>query len=45
MRYSASPLTANEWICDLFSSRAACSGGVVRRKARDIERYVGRREF
>jgi hypothetical protein len=45
MRYSASPLTPNEWISDLFSARAASSGGVVRRKARDIERLVGRVEF
>ncbi len=45
MRFSASPLTPNEWVTDLFSSRAASSGGVVRRKCRDIERYVGRAEF
>lgn len=45
MRYSASPLTPHEWVNDVFSSRAASTGGVVRRKLRDIERYVGRAEF
>jgi hypothetical protein len=41
----SSPLSTQEWIIDLFSSRAAASGGVVRRKKRDIERYVGIEEF
>ncbi len=45
MRFSASPLTANEWVTALFRSRAAASGGVIRRKAKDVERYVGRIEF
>ena len=45
MPFSASPLTTNEWITDLFSSRAAAKGSVVRRKRRDIERYVGMDEF
>ncbi|WP_323370643.1 hypothetical protein [Sulfitobacter sp. F26204] len=29
----------------MFSSRAAATGGVVRRKRRDVERYVGIDEF
>ena len=29
------------WITHVFSTKAACEGGVVRRKIRDIERYVG----
>ena len=29
------------WIAHLFSSKAARTGGVVRRKARDVERIVG----
>ncbi|MFK7835876.1 MAG: N-(5'-phosphoribosyl)anthranilate isomerase [Sulfitobacter sp.] len=41
----ASPLTTHEWLIDLFGSRAAATGGVVRRKKRDIERYVGLAEF
>ena len=45
MKHCASPLTTDEWIIDLFSSRAAATGGVVRRKKRDIERYVGLEEF
>jgi len=30
---------------DLFGSQAARAGGVVRRKVRDIDRYVGRDQF
>ncbi len=45
MRFSASPLTTHEWVTDLFSSCAAATGGVIRRKKRDIERYVGMTEF
>ena len=30
---------------DLFGSRAARSGAVIRRKRRDIERYVGMERF
>lgn len=38
------PLTrpAQMWLDQLFSSRAALTGGVVRRKARDVDRMVGR---
>lgn len=45
MKHAASPLSTDEWLIDLFSSRAAATGGVVRRKKRDIERYVGLDEF
>ena len=45
MKCNVSPLTPNEWVIDLFSSRAARSGSVVRRNVRDIERYVGLVEF
>jgi hypothetical protein len=45
MKKHPSPLSPNEWMIDLFGSRAASSDGVVRRKARDIERYVGRSTF
>lgn len=45
MKHSVSPLTTEEWLIDLFSSRAAATGGVVRRKKRDVERYVGLDEF
>ncbi len=33
------------WITHLFSARAAAEGGVVRRKARDVERVVGWERF
>ena len=39
------PLSADAWMSHLFSSKAARDGGVIRRKLRDIERYVGRDDF
>ena len=33
------------YMLDLFGSQAARSGGIVRRKVRDIDRYVGRDQF
>ena len=39
------PLSPETCLLDMFSSRAARSGGVVRRKARDVDRYVGRETF
>ncbi|VDC30828.1 N-(5'-phosphoribosyl)anthranilate isomerase [Pseudogemmobacter humi] len=38
-------LSAEHWIGHLFSSQAARQGGVIRRKIRDIERFVGREAF
>ena len=38
-------LDAENWISSLFSSQAAREGAVIRRKSRDIERYVGREVF
>lgn len=40
-----SPLSPEAWITDLFSSKAARNGAVIRRKIRDIERYVGLDRF
>jgi len=45
MQHPLSPLSADRWIFDLFSAKAARSGGVVRASLRDIQRYVGRIEF
>ena len=45
MRHAASPLSPHQWITDLFSSRAAAKGEVIRRSRRDIERYVGLQAF
>ena len=39
------PLSADAWMQHLFSSQAAHKGAVIRRKIRDIERYVGRATF
>jgi len=38
-------LTPEKWLFQLFSSKAACDGGVIRRQARDVERLVGRQRF
>ena len=45
MQRTRSPLSADLWLRDLFSSRAARDGGVIRRKSRDIERFVGWQMF
>ena len=38
-------LSSDQWIFHLFSSQAAREGGVIRRKVRDVERFVGREQF
>lgn len=38
-------LSPEAWLRHLFSSRAALEGGVIRRKMRDIDRFVGRDAF
>ena len=39
------PLSPDAWVTHVFSAKAAREGGVIRRKLRDIERYVGREAF
>ncbi|MEQ6203311.1 N-(5'-phosphoribosyl)anthranilate isomerase [Sulfitobacter sp. HNIBRBA2951] len=39
------PLSPDAWMTHLFSAKTARQGGVVRRKLRDVERYVGRDVF
>lgn len=39
------PLSPDAWVTHLFSAKAAREGGVIRRRLRDIERYVGRDVF
>lgn len=39
------PLCLDTWMTHLFSAKTARQGGVVRRKLRDVERYVGRDVF
>jgi hypothetical protein len=38
-------LSADRWVSHLFTSQAAREGGVIRRKVRDVERFVGREAF
>ncbi|MCV2872338.1 aspartate aminotransferase [Defluviimonas sp. WL0050] len=41
MRNASSPLSPEVWLKDLFTSKAVQEGAVIRRKARDIERFAG----
>ncbi|MEW9920997.1 N-(5'-phosphoribosyl)anthranilate isomerase [Marimonas sp. MJW-29] len=41
----AEHVSAEQWMRQLFSSKAARDGGVVRRKVRDVARIVGCRRF
>ena len=45
MRNLNSPLSPEIWLADLFSSKAVNQGAVIRRKARDIERFAGMERF
>lgn len=45
MQLKPSPLSPDVWMTDIFKSKAAFSGGVIRRAARDVERFVGREAF
>lgn len=40
-----SPLSPEVWLHDLFTSKAVQEGAVIRRKARDIERFAGMDRF
>lgn len=39
------PLSPEGYLLDIFSSKAARDGAVIRRKSRDTERYIGRQAF
>jgi hypothetical protein len=39
------PVSPQQFLAELFSSRAAATGAVIRRNVRDIDRFVGREEF
>ncbi|QBF32086.1 N-(5'-phosphoribosyl)anthranilate isomerase [Thalassococcus sp. S3] len=43
--FATSPLSPENYLRDIFSARAAREGGVIRRKRRDIYRFVGRARF
>jgi hypothetical protein len=45
MRNLNSPLSPEVWLKDLFTSKAVQEGAVIRRKARDIERFAGMARF
>ncbi len=38
-------LAPDLWLRQIFTSRAAIDGGIVRRQVRDVERIVGRARF
>lgn len=40
-----SPLSPDVWLKDLFTSKAVMQGGVIRRQARDVQRFVGMDRF
>lgn len=39
------PITPETWMADVFRAKAARDGCIIRRRLRDIDRYVGRAEF
>jgi len=45
MQNHNSPLSPEVWLLDLFTSKAVQQGGVIRRKARDVERFAGMGRF
>jgi len=45
MQNRNSPLSPEVWLRDLFNSKAVQQGGVIRRKARDVERFAGMELF
>lgn len=45
MQTRNSPLSPEVWLNDLFTSKSVQQGGVIRRKARDIERFAGMERF
>lgn len=38
-------ISPEQWVRQIFSSKAARDGGVVRRKVRDVERIIGCPQF
>ena len=39
------PVSPQQFLAELFSSRAAATGAVIRRNVRDIDRFVGHEAF
>ncbi len=40
-----SPLDADLWLHNIFATKQVQQGGVIRRKARDVERFCGMQAF
>jgi hypothetical protein len=45
MQNRNSPLSPEIWLQDVFNSKAVQQGAVIRRKARDVERFAGMELF
>ena len=45
MNCALPPQTPDQWFDHLFTAKSARAGSVVRRKVRDMERWVGRDAF
>ncbi len=45
MGFVTSPISPENWLRNLFMCKAVQQGQIVRRKRRDIERYVGMDRF
>lgn len=45
MHHPPSPLSPEIWLREVFASKSVQRGEVIRRKIRDIERYVGMEMF
>jgi hypothetical protein len=39
------PVSSQEWMRQMFATKTALDGGVVRRKVSDVERLIGREAF
>lgn len=42
---ASAPIMPRQFFSELLASRAARQGAVIRRKVRDVERYLGREVF
>ena len=38
-------ITPDQWLRQIFSTKAAIDGGVIRRQVRDVEKILGRTSF
>jgi len=45
MTLHRSPLSAAQWMRQIFSAKTALDGGIVRRKTADVDRIIGKEKF